>query len=122
MSETLELVKNKQTVNLFQKVKNLFTTDLSRHDLGVAAADVDASVETGAVVRLHDVPAVHLVATHATVVGTWSPFNEHGYNYASGKPSDPLRGHSYVHDSNLRQPRQIAATMHQMLLVTTVIA
>ena len=30
-------------------------------------------------------------------------------NYASGKPSDPLRGYSYVHDSNLRQPRQIAA-------------
>ena len=42
-------------------------------------------------------------------------------NYASGKPSDPLRGSSYVHDSNLRQPRQIAATMHKMLLVTTVI-
>ena len=42
-------------------------------------------------------------------------------NYASGKPSDPLRG-CYVHDSNLRQPRQIAATAHKMLLVTTVIA
>ena len=42
-------------------------------------------------------------------------------NYASGKPSDPLRGYSYVHDSNLRQPRQIAATMHKMLSVTTVI-
>ena len=24
--------------------------------------------------------------------------------YASGKPSDPLRGYSYVHDLNLRQP------------------
>ena len=43
-------------------------------------------------------------------------------NYASGKPSDPLRGYSYVHELNLRQPRQIAATMHKMLLVTTVIA
>ena len=43
-------------------------------------------------------------------------------NYASGKPSDLLRGYSYVHDSNLRQPRQIAATMHKKLLVTTVIA
>ena len=43
-------------------------------------------------------------------------------NYASGKPSDPLRGYSYVHDSNLRQPRQIAATMHKMLSVTTVLA
>ena len=43
-------------------------------------------------------------------------------SYASGKPSDPLRGYSYVHDSNLRQPRQIAATMHKMLLVTTVLA
>ena len=53
--------------------------DLSRHDLGVAAAHVDASVETSAVVRLHDVPAVHLVATHATIVGTCSRFNEHGY-------------------------------------------
>ena len=42
-------------------------------------------------------------------------------NYASGRPSDPLRGYSYVHDSNLRQPRQIAATMHKMLSVTTVI-
>ena len=42
-------------------------------------------------------------------------------NYASGKPSDPLRGYSYVHDSNLRQPRHIAATMHKMLSVTTVI-
>ena len=40
-------------------------------------------------------------------------------SYASGKPSDPLRGYSYVHDSNLRQPRQIAATMHKMLSVTT---
>ena len=29
-------------------------------------------------------------------------------NYASVKPSDPLRGYSYVHDSDLRQPRQIA--------------
>ena len=43
-------------------------------------------------------------------------------NYANGKPSDPLRGYTYVHDSNLQQPRQIAATMHKMLLVTTVIA
>ena len=43
-------------------------------------------------------------------------------SYASGKPSDPLRGYSYVHDSNLRQPRQIAATMYKMLSVTTVIA
>ena len=40
-------------------------------------------------------------------------------NYASGKPSNPLRGYSYVHDSKLRQPRQIAATMHKMLSVTT---
>ena len=30
-------------------------------------------------------------------------------NYASGKSSNPLRGYSYVHNSNLRQPRQIAA-------------
>ena len=43
-------------------------------------------------------------------------------SYASGKPSDPLRGYSYVHDSNLRQPRQIAATMYKMLSVTTVLA
>ena len=43
-------------------------------------------------------------------------------NYASGKPSDALRGYSYVHDSNLRTARQMAATMHKMLLVTTVIA
>ena len=45
-------------------------------------------------------------------------------SYASGKPSDPLRGYSYVHDStlNLRQPRQIAATMHKMLSVITVLA
>ena len=43
-------------------------------------------------------------------------------SYASGKPSDPLRGYSYVHDSNLRQPRQIAAMLHKMLLVTTVMA
>ena len=43
-------------------------------------------------------------------------------NYASGKPSDPLRGYSYVHDSNLRQPHQIAATMHKMLSVTNVLA
>ena len=43
-------------------------------------------------------------------------------NYASGKPSDPLRGYSYVHDSNLRQPCQIVATMHKMLSVTTVLA
>ena len=43
-------------------------------------------------------------------------------SYASGKPSDPLLGYSYVHDSNLRQPRQITATMHKMLSVTTVLA
>ena len=46
-------------------------------------------------------------------------------NHASGKPSNPLRGCSYVHDSKLRQPRQIAATimtMHKMLSVKTVIA
>ena len=43
-------------------------------------------------------------------------------NYASGKPSNPLRGYSYVHDTRLRQPRQIAATMHKMLSVTTVLA
>ena len=43
-------------------------------------------------------------------------------SYVSRKPSDPLRGYSYVHDSNLRQPRQIAATMHKMLSVTAVIA
>ena len=43
-------------------------------------------------------------------------------NCASGKSSDPLRGYSYVHDSNLPQPRQIVATMHKMLSVTTVLA
>ena len=42
-------------------------------------------------------------------------------NYASGKPSNLLRGYSYVHDSMLRQPRQIAATMHTMLSVTALI-
>ena len=42
-------------------------------------------------------------------------------NYASRKPSDPLRSYSYVHDSKLRQLRQIAATMHKMLSVTTVL-
>ena len=40
-------------------------------------------------------------------------------NYASGKPSDPLCGYSYLHDSNLRQPHQIVVTLHKMLLVTT---
>ena len=43
-------------------------------------------------------------------------------NYASGKPFDPLHGYSYVHDSNLRHPRQIAATVHKILSVTTVLA
>ena len=43
-------------------------------------------------------------------------------NYASGKPFDPLYGYSYMHDSNLRQPRQIAATVHKVLSVITVIA
>ena len=43
-------------------------------------------------------------------------------NYASGKPSNPLRGYSYVHDLKLQQPHQIAATMHKMLSVTTVLA
>ena len=42
-------------------------------------------------------------------------------SYASGKPSDQLLCYSYVHDPNLRQPRQIAATMHKMLSVTTVL-
>ena len=43
-------------------------------------------------------------------------------NYASGKPSNSLRGYSYVHISKLRLPRQIAATMHKMLSITTAIA
>ena len=45
-------------------------------------------------------------------------------NYASTsrKPSDPLHGYSYVHNLNLPQPHQIAATMHKMLSVTTVLA
>ena len=34
---------------------------LGGHDLGVGAADPDAGVQTGAVVSLHDVAAVHLV-------------------------------------------------------------
>lgn len=42
--------------------------------------------------------------------------------YARGKLSNPLRGYRYVHDSKLRQPRQIAATMYKHLPVTTVIA
>ena len=42
-------------------------------------------------------------------------------NYASGKPSDPLHGYSYVHDSKIQQPHQIAATMHKMLSVTAVL-
>ena len=42
-------------------------------------------------------------------------------NYASRKPSNPLHSYSYVHDLNLRQPGQITATMHKMMLVTTVI-
>ena len=42
-------------------------------------------------------------------------------NYACGKPSNPVLGYSYVHDSKL-QPRQIEATMHRMLSVTTATA
>ena len=42
-------------------------------------------------------------------------------SYASGKPSDPLRGYSYAHDSNLRQARQTAVTMYKMMWVTSVI-
>merc|ERR1719411_2255793 len=43
---------------------------LGRHDLGVGAGDPDAGIETGAVVSLHNVPAVHLVSPHTAVVGT----------------------------------------------------
>ena len=43
-------------------------------------------------------------------------------NYASGRPSNPLCGYSCMHDSKLRQPRQIGTTMHKMVSVTTVIA
>ena len=43
-------------------------------------------------------------------------------NYVSTKPSNPLRGNSNVHGSNLPQPRQTAATMHEMLWVTTSVA
>ena len=43
-------------------------------------------------------------------------------NYASGKPSSPLRGYSYVLDSKLRQLRQIVAMMPKMLSVTAVMA
>ena len=54
-------------------------------------------------------------------VNSWGRFNEHVINYDSGKPANPLRGYSYVHDSQLQQPRQVAATMHKILSVTTVI-
>ena len=43
-------------------------------------------------------------------------------NYTGGEPSNPVRGYSYVHNSKLRQPRQIEATMHRMLPVTTATA
>ena len=43
-------------------------------------------------------------------------------NYASIRPSNPLRCYSYVHDSKLQQLCQIVATMHKTLSVTTVTA
>ena len=45
------------------------TAHLSWHDLRVGPSDLHAGVETGAVVGLHDVATVHLVSSHATVVG-----------------------------------------------------
>ena len=42
-------------------------------------------------------------------------------NYASGKPSIPLRGYSCMHDLMLQQPCYIATMMHSMLSATTAI-
>merc|ERR1719150_3634922 len=43
---------------------------LCGHHLGVGAGDPDPGIETGAVVSLHNVPAVDLVCPHSAVVGT----------------------------------------------------
>jgi len=44
-------------------------------------------------------------------------------NYASGKPSDPLRGYIVLCTIRIEDiPIQIAGTVHKMLSVTTVIA
>jgi hypothetical protein len=44
------------------------TLYLPRHDLPVDATDVDAGVEAGLVVRVHDVPPVGLVRSDGAVV------------------------------------------------------
>ena len=38
--------------------------------------------------------------------------------YSSRKPSNPLHNYSYVHDSQLPQPRQTAVTIHTVLSVS----
>lgn len=51
---------------------NLWTTHLSWHDFGVAAADLHPGVETGSVVCLHNVSSIHLVCSHTAVIRPWS--------------------------------------------------
>ena len=46
---------------------------LGGHHLRIGAGHPDPGVETGAVVRLHHVPAVHAAGPHAAVVGTLQP-------------------------------------------------
>lgn len=43
---------------------------LSRHDLGIDTGDVDTSVQTGLVVSLDDITAVHLASSDTAVVGS----------------------------------------------------
>lgn len=43
---------------------------LGGHDLGVCPRDLDAGVQAGPVVSLHDIPAIGFVCSHATVVWT----------------------------------------------------
>ena len=56
------------------KSKSSWTIEhLALSHLRVLPADPDAGVETGSVVRLHDVPPEHAARTHPAVVGTLGP-------------------------------------------------
>lgn len=48
---------------------------LGRHDLSICSSDLDAGVQAGPVVSLHDIPAIGFVSSHTTVVWTCRGIN-----------------------------------------------
>lgn len=57
-----------KTAGLFKKQKNEKNFYLARHHFSIDATDVDASIKTGFVMRIHNITAKCLVSTNTTVI------------------------------------------------------